>query len=143
MYSDDRDKKSISHRNTSSSAMIILQENLTSILHNTTHPPVEFTNHPPAMNTTFVLNNPDLCKNSPDLKYIIYVHTAPAYKDRRKVIRSTWASPTLFKKNITKYEFSFLLCSILSLSNFDQTFSFIFYEHRLHGDIVQLNRILS
>ncbi len=76
------------------------------ITHNTTG---EFTPHAPPMNTTFVLNSPDLCRNSPDLEYIIYVHTAPANSDRRKVMRSTWASPSLFKRNITKYDLIFTI----------------------------------
>ena len=66
----------------------------------------EFMNNPLPINTTFVLNNPDACKGLPDLQYNIYVHSAPKNVERRKIMRSTWPSKTLFKKQITKYESS-------------------------------------
>lgn len=54
------------------------------------------------MNTSFVLHNPLACAGIPDLQYVIYVPSAPANVARRFLLRTTWASDLLFKKQVSK-----------------------------------------
>lgn len=55
------------------------------------------TANPYPLDPDLVLSNPALCKDSPDLNWIVYVHTSCKNFERRDLLRKTWANPLLFK----------------------------------------------
>lgn len=57
------------------------------------------------MNISILLHNASLCSKVPDLEFIIYVHSSPHNAARRAYIRSTWADPHLFRKQVTQLVF--------------------------------------
>ncbi len=65
------------------------------------HPNGEMTNNHLPAKISIVKHNPAICRDNPALQYIIYVHSAPGNIERRKILRSTWASNTLFKDKRT------------------------------------------
>lgn len=54
-----------------------------------------------------LLHDPSLCENTPNLPFIIYVHSAPENADRRQLLRQTYANPSLFKNR--RFQVIFLL----------------------------------
>lgn len=54
-----------------------------------------------------LLHNPSLCQDIPDLRFILYVHSAPENAGRRELLRHTYANPRLFKNR--RFQVIFLL----------------------------------
>lgn len=82
-------------------------------------------------NPSIILHDPDLCRDQPDLRWILYVHSAPGNFDRRQMLRETYANTKLFKKIRFKVAF------FLGLSRERGMQEEIKKEFDQHGDIVQ------
>ena len=87
----------------------------------------EATRNPVPPSVGYVKHNPNLCKNEPNLKYIIYVHTSPGYVARRALIRSTWANKNLFKDRRTQLVF---LSGMADAKNHQEELDKEFAEHK-------------
>jgi len=72
----------------------------------------------------------DTC-DSESLQYLIYVHSAPKNKQRRKLVRSTWGDTHLFKDQRTRVIF------LMGTSEDKADQKIIDDEFQIHGDIVQ------
>ena len=65
----------------------------------------EATTNPIPRNVTLLKNVPDLCDKVPHLRYLIYIHSSPGNRVKRDLVRRTWASTKLFKKQVTQVVF--------------------------------------
>ncbi|KAK2169955.1 hypothetical protein LSH36_5g00013 [Paralvinella palmiformis] len=63
------------------------------------------TNNPLPQDVSFIISNPNICKNVSELKYIVYVHSAPHNYVRRNLLRTTWLNTTFFSRSIMKTVF--------------------------------------
>lgn len=90
----------------------------------------EATSHPIPTNPKIIYGNTKICQKA-NLKYIIYVHSAPKNNVRRNNLRHTWANSTLFKDGRSQVVFFF---GIPTQS--DQQ-KIIEYENKIYADIVQ------
>ena len=85
--------------------------------------------NPPPQDVNLILHNPDLCKNSPGLKWIVYVHSSKA--DRRDMMRRTWANPKLFK------DAPFKVVYLLGLPSSPKHQPALREEFEKYGDLIQ------
>ena len=81
---------------------------------------------------TFRMNHPDLCKD-PETYLMIYVHTDPENAERRRTVRSTWASKDILEKYNAKILF------ITGYIKNKDTLVALENENMLHQDILQGN----
>lgn len=88
------------------------------------------TANPFPMETKLILSNPRLCRDSPDLKWIVYVHTSCKNIERRDLLRQTWANTNLFRKH------SFKVIFLMGTTNHDVQQD-VRKEFERFGDIVQ------
>lgn len=91
----------------------------------------EATGNPPPDNVEFVINNPNVCRNSSKIKYIVYVHTSPKNSHRRTLLRQTWTSRTLFSERIIERVF------LMGRTDEANLQAKIQAESDRHGDIIQ------
>ncbi|KAK3607175.1 hypothetical protein CHS0354_007090 [Potamilus streckersoni] len=70
------------------------------IINNINGKSIKYTNYtfyPLTFNSSFLINNQNICKDTDNLTFLIMVHTAVQHFDRRKALRETWANPRLLK----------------------------------------------
>ena len=91
----------------------------------------EATGNPPPKDVQFVINSPNICRNSSKIKYIVYVHTSPENIQKRALLRETWASRTLFKHRIIERVF------LMGRSDKPDLEAKILAESHRYGDIIQ------
>lgn len=80
-----------------------------------------------------LLSNPGVCRDSPDLDFIVYVHTSCKNAERRDLLRKTWANPQLFK------DVSFKIIFLMGVDSHDGGHANLKKEFDQYGDIVQGN----
>lgn len=88
------------------------------------------TANPFPLDPALILSNPGICKDSPDLNWIVYVHTSCKNYERRELLRKTWANPLLFKDLTFKVVFMMGRAS-------DDVQQDVKKEFDKYGDIVQ------
>ena len=91
----------------------------------------EATSNPVARNTTFIKNPANTCKDSPNLKYIAYIHTSPGNVIRRGNVRRTWGNRELFRDGRLKVVF---MVGIAPNAEHEEVLD---KEHDQYKDIVQ------
>ena len=79
----------------------------------------------------YIIRNPNVCKNHPELQYIVIVHSSVNNYDERLAIRNTWGLHS--RKNKKPFEVIFLL----GLPQSDSGQTTIEEENIKFGDIVQ------
>ncbi|ESO93937.1 hypothetical protein LOTGIDRAFT_228644 [Lottia gigantea] len=89
------------------------------------------TSYPLTINSPYVINSPDVCKNVKNLAFITIVHTATDHFDRRRLIRETFANKDLFKNVTSRIVFVFGLSPDITVQTLLEN------EQTIHGDIVQ------
>jgi len=84
------------------------------------------------VNVSYVLYNPVLCNGlvSSGLSWVVGIHSTPEQFDRRRLLRETWASITLFQKNVSRTFF------VMGRSSGAQQES-IQAEYKQYRDIIQ------
>ena len=85
------------------------------------------------MNVSYVMQNPRLCADAPNLKYIVYFHSAPGNTERRDLMRQTWGNARLLKDHSSRVVF------LVGLPKDNATQENLRTEFAQHGDIVQGN----
>ena len=85
------------------------------------------------MNVSYVMHNPRLCADAPNLKYIVYFHSAPRNRERRDIMRQTWGNARLLKDQSSRVVF------LVGLPKDNATQENLLTEFAQHGDIVQGN----
>lgn len=90
------------------------------------------TSNPFPLDVDLTLSNPGVCKDSPDLDFIVYVHTSCNNLERRELLRKSWANPQLFKDFSFKVVFLTGNCSPDVQEDLEKEFGHF-------GDIVQGN----
>ena len=80
---------------------------------------------------SIVKGNTDTCRLSKNLKWIIYVHTAPINQKKRDAIRNTWGNKYLFDNRRTAVIF------LVGLPRHKGGQKIIDEEYNRYGDIVQ------
>ena len=80
---------------------------------------------------SIVRGNPAVCHSSRNIKWIIYVHTAPKNIKKRYIIRSTWGNKHLFRNQRTAIIF------LVGLPRNDVEKEVIDQEYKRYGDLVQ------
>ena len=91
----------------------------------------EATSNPVPRNTTFIKNPANTCKDTPDLKYIAYIHTSPENTIRRENVRRTWGNKELFRDGRLKVVF---MVGIAPNAEHEKVLD---KEHEKYKDIVQ------
>ena len=94
----------------------------------------EETDHFMPGNITITMHNPKLCQEK-KLDWVVYVHSSPGNKDKRKNLRNTWGNTNLFKYKKFKIVFLVGMQTDASIQKDIEA------EFREHGDIVQGNFI--
>ncbi|XP_029644263.1 beta-1,3-galactosyltransferase 2 [Octopus sinensis] len=89
------------------------------------------TAYPLTIDSPYLINNPDICKEEKDLTFIVIVHTAPDHTDRRLSIRQTWANKHFFRNMSLRIVF------LLGRSDNPQIEFRIKNENLIYGDLVQ------
>ncbi|KAL3864846.1 hypothetical protein ACJMK2_006496 [Sinanodonta woodiana] len=64
-----------------------------------------YTFYPLTFNSSFLINNPNICNYAENLTFLIMVHTSMHHFDRRKALRDTWANPRLLKNHQSRILF--------------------------------------
>ena len=80
---------------------------------------------------SMVKGNPDICRSSKDLKWIIYVPTAPMNQEKRDTLRLTWGNTYLFSNRRTAIIF------LVGITRHKDEQRIIDEEYKRYGDIVQ------
>ena len=83
---------------------------------------------------TFLIENRDICKKVPALKYIVYVYSTAQRFKRREVLRSTWLNTALLQSRGVARVF---LLGRQDGKNSQAIQSNIIAENEIYGDIVQ------
>ena len=91
----------------------------------------EVTGNPPPDNVQFVINSPNVCRNSSKVKYIVYVHSSPENLHKRNLLRQTWISRTLFAERVIERVF------LMGRSSKPGVQAKIQAEANTYGDVVQ------
>ncbi|XP_041358431.1 beta-1,3-galactosyltransferase 1-like [Gigantopelta aegis] len=89
--------------------------------------------YPLTSNSPYVINNPSVCTNVSNLKFLIIVHSATENFQRRRIIRETWANKNVFTKINLRIVFLFGLTKVKA------TQELIENESIVYGDVVQGN----
>jgi len=107
---------------------------LNSIYNQSANEPSGISDFPVHPSVRILLNNPGLCGDtSQKLKYVICVNSHPSARAQRDQLRTTWASPRLFKDDTSRVVF--LLGR--ALTDDDNLQSSVRMEFELHGDVLQ------
>ncbi|KAL3855099.1 hypothetical protein ACJMK2_014328 [Sinanodonta woodiana] len=64
-----------------------------------------YTFYPLTINSTYIINNPNICKDVKNLTFLIMVHTAVPHFYQRQALRETWANPRLLKSHSSRILF--------------------------------------
>ncbi|XP_071087834.1 beta-1,3-galactosyltransferase 1-like isoform X1 [Haliotis cracherodii] len=96
-------------------------------------PEVTKTSYPLTMDTPYVINNPNICTNISNLKFLVIVHSATQNFQRRRLIRETWANKNLFK------DLSVRILFLFGITQNEKVQSLIENESLVYEDIVQGN----
>ncbi|XP_045164821.2 beta-1,3-galactosyltransferase 1-like [Mercenaria mercenaria] len=83
-------------------------------------------------NFKYIINPRDTCK-SKNLKYIIYVHSAPKNHKKRQMVRQTWGARSVLQK------YSMRIVFIMGVVEDISTMERVKYESNSYGDIVVEN----
>ena len=86
---------------------------------------------PPPAKVSIVKGNPEICRFSKHLKWIIYIHTAPENTESRNIIRTRWGNKHLFNNQRT----AIIFLVGIPLQKDEQ--KIIEEEYTGYGDIVQ------
>ena len=81
----------------------------------------------------YVINNPNICTNVSNLKFLIIVHSYTEHFQRRRIIRETWGNKNIFKSVNLRIVF------FLGLTINKTTQELIENESVVYGDVVQGN----
>ena len=81
----------------------------------------------------YVINNPNVCTNVSNLKFLIIVHSSTYHFQRRRIIRETWGNKNIFKSVNLRIVF------FLGLTKNKTTQELIENESVVYGDVVQGN----
>ncbi|KAK6173714.1 hypothetical protein SNE40_017120 [Patella caerulea] len=87
--------------------------------------------YPLTLTNPYVMNNPNLCKNTTNLAFLTIVHTATNHFERRRLMRETWANKNLFKNISTRIVF------MLGLTGNKTVQKLLENEQAKHADMVQ------
>ena len=60
---------------------------------------------PLPLDVNIVLHNASMCDSQPDLRWVFYVHSAPANQVKRDLIRATWGDQTVHVPHTTQLVF--------------------------------------
>ena len=90
----------------------------------------EMTLNPLPANFSFSMMNSKVCEDVPNLKFLIYVHTAPGNSAKRDIIRSTWAKNGLFKDDSSRVVF------LMGKPSNDKERDVVLDEMKQHDDMV-------
>lgn len=90
---------------------------------------VELKGVPPEI--TVVMQNSYLCANLTDLEWLILVKSSPEARNRRRMLRDTWADIKLFRKELFRVVFA------LGETTDEAVRQALKAEFETHGDIVQ------
>ena len=63
------------------------------------------TSNPFPLDVNVVLHNSSLCESLPDLRWVFYVHSAPANRAKRDLIRATWGDQRVHVPHTTQLVF--------------------------------------
>ncbi|KAK3604049.1 hypothetical protein CHS0354_004733, partial [Potamilus streckersoni] len=69
---------------------------------------IKYTNYsfyPLTINSSYIINNPNICKDVTNLTFLIMVHTAVPHFYQRQALRETWANPRLLKSHSSRILF--------------------------------------
>jgi hypothetical protein len=91
----------------------------------------EATRNRPPLDSSILLDNASICQRSKQLRYIVYVHSAPENAERRRILRSTWLNGTLFSEQIIATVF------IMGRSERQSVNENVKAEALTHRDIIQ------
>ena len=89
--------------------------------------------YPLTRESPYVINNPNICTNVSNLKFLIIVHSSTYHFQRRRIIRETWANKNIFKSVNLRIVF------FLGLTKNKTTQELIENESVVYGDVVQGN----
>ncbi|KAL3855100.1 hypothetical protein ACJMK2_014329 [Sinanodonta woodiana] len=64
-----------------------------------------YTFYPLTINSSYIINNPNICKDVKNLTFLIMVHTAVPHFYKRQALRETWANPRLLKSHSSRILF--------------------------------------
>ncbi|KAK3594864.1 hypothetical protein CHS0354_005793 [Potamilus streckersoni] len=64
-----------------------------------------YTFYPLTINSSYIINNPNICKDVKKLTFLIMVHTAVPHFYQRQALRETWANPRLLKSHSSRILF--------------------------------------
>ena len=80
---------------------------------------------------SIVKGNPDICRSSKHLKWILYIHSAPTNRERRATVRDTWGNKYLFENRRATIVF------LVGIPRQTYERKIIDDEYDRYGDIVQ------
>ncbi|KAK3604048.1 hypothetical protein CHS0354_004732 [Potamilus streckersoni] len=69
---------------------------------------IKYTNYtffPLTFNSSYIINNPNICRDVKNLTFLIMVHTAVPHFIQRQELRETWANPRLLKSHSSRILF--------------------------------------
>ena len=89
--------------------------------------------YPLTSESPYVINNPNICTNVSNLKFLIIVHSSTYHFQRRRIIRETWGNKNIFKSVNLRIVF------FLGLTINKTTQELIENESVVYGDVVQGN----
>ena len=85
----------------------------------------------------YIINNPNICADAPNLLVLIYVYSAPSSFKSRSAIRQTWGNKDLFDGRTLRIIFP------VGATNDSKTQQQLQEENQVTGDIIQENYIDS